>query len=311
MSTSAANTAPDLPQVQGVRHRFVTVRGVRIHLAQAGTETEPTVLLLHGFPQHWFAWRGTIAALANTRHVVAVDLPGFGWSGPSTHGYSTSERSRFVIALLDELGVDTADIVGHDWGAWLAFRVALDAPERVRRMVALSELHPWPLQRRLLPNLWRMWVTALFEMRGLGTFVQKRRRVVRWFLARDTREPGVWSDELIDVYAAKAAQPAIARAGQRLHSTFVVRDIARLLLRRDHRRRFETPTLLIAGDHDTYIPPRLVALPRRRRAMVRVQTITGGHFILDENPEGVAAAIGAHLLDERRTSVATMRSQTA
>lgn len=295
MDASRAVDAPDLPDVPGVRHRFVTVRGVRLHLAEAGSETASAVILLHGFPQHWYAWRAVLTALAKDRHVVAVDLPGFGWSSPAANGYSTTERARDVVALLDELGIDSADLVGHDWGAWLAFRVALDAPERVCRLVSIAELHPWPLQRRLLPNVWRMWVTALFEIPGLGAWIQKRRWVIRWFLIRDVRTSSAWNDELVDVYATPTARPATARAGQRLHAEFVVHDIARLLLRRDHRRRFETPTLLIAGNHDTYIPPVLVTVPPERAGVVQVQVIEGGHFILDENPEGVTSAIRSHL----------------
>jgi pimeloyl-ACP methyl ester carboxylesterase len=281
--------------VPGVRHRYLTVRGTRVHVVEAGPHNDPSVLLLHGFPQHWYAWRDVIPALARDRHVIAVDLPGFGWSGPSVHGYSTSERVRTVVALLDALGVDVTDIVAHDWGAWLAFRVALDVPERVGRLVAISELHPWPRQARLLPNLWRMWVTALFEVPGLGALVQRDRRVVRWFLSRDAVDPTVWTDELVDVYAARAADPAVARAGQRLHSAFVLRDIARLILGRDRRRQFETPTLLLAGSRDTYIPPGLMTPPRGRDAWLRVETIEGGHFILDENPTAVIAAVRSHL----------------
>lgn len=285
----------DIPPVAGVRHRYVTIRGTRVHLAEDGREGEPAVALLHGFPQHWYAWREVIAELATDHHVIAVDLPGFGWSDPSDHGYSTSQRCRYVVALLDELGLEDADILGHDWGAWLAFRVALDAPGRVRSVVAIAELHPWPLQRRLLPNLWRMWVTALFEVPWLGVAIQRRRSVIRWFLSRDASDRSTWSEELVDTYAKPTRQPAVARAGQRLHAAFVVHDIARLVLRRDHGRPFQTPTLLLAGDHDTYIPPATMAVPRGREEMLRVETIAGGHFILDEAPRLVGRAIRSYL----------------
>ncbi|MEV4621426.1 alpha/beta hydrolase [Asanoa sp. NPDC049573] len=278
-----------LPHVADVRHRFVTVRGGRLHVAETGADTKPAVVLLHGFPQHWYAWRYVLTALAPDHHVIAVDLPGFGWSDPARHGYSTTERARTVVALLDALGIDTADLVGHDWGAWLAFRVALDAPGRVRRLVSISELHPWPLQRRLLPNVWRMWVTALFELPGLGTLAQRRRGLIGWFLRRDARRPAVWTDDLVEVYARPTARTAAA--GQRMHAAFVVRDIARLVLRRDHRRRFETPALVLTGDHDRYIPPSLIDIPADRADAVRTRVISGGHFILDENPEAVTSAI--------------------
>ena len=235
-------------------------------------------------------------ALAEHRHVFAVDLPGFGWSDPSAHGYSTNERSRTILELLDELGVNSVDIVGHDWGAWLAFRVALVAPERVGRLVSISEIHPWPLQRLLIPNLWRMWVTALFEIPGLGSIVQRRRPVVRWFLRRDAKSPATWTETLVSRYSDKAAEPAVAKAGQRLHFAFVMLDIPRLIFRRDRTRLFHVPTLLLAGSDDAYIPPTLVTPPSLRKTFLRVETIPGGHFLLDENPRGVTTAVLAHLL---------------
>jgi pimeloyl-ACP methyl ester carboxylesterase len=295
MPTTTHAEVLDLPDVPGVRHRYLTVRDTRVHVAEAGSETDPAVLLLHGFPEHWYAWRDVLTALASDRRVIAVDLPGFGWSAPSAHGYATAERVRVVLAILDALGLETADLVGHDWGAWLAFRVALDAPQRVRRLVAIAEIHPWPRQRLLVPNLWRMWVTALFEVPGLGSRVQRSRRVVRWFLSRDSIDRAVWTDELVDIYAARASDPTIARAGQRLHAAFVRHDIARLVLGRDRRRPFQTPVLLLAGKSDSYIPPVLMTPPPERGTMLRVETIPGGHFLLDENPTAVIAAVRSHL----------------
>jgi pimeloyl-ACP methyl ester carboxylesterase len=224
-----------------------------------------------------------------------MDLPGFGWSSPSVHGYLTAERCRTVIAVMDELGIDKVDIIGHDWGAWLAFRVALEAPDRVRRLASICELHPWPLQRRLLPNLWRMWVTALFEIPALGSLVQTRRSVIRWFLSRDAGDRAVWTNELVDIYANPVAHMTAARAGQRLHAAFVTHDIARLVFRRDHRRPFTIPTLVLAGNHDTYIPPALMEVPRGREGTLHCQTIGGGHFLLDQNPGAVIAALQSHL----------------
>lgn len=250
MSAELHSDLVDIPPVSGVRHRFVRIRGTCIHVAEAGSPDAPPIVLLHGFPQHWYAWRDVISGLAEDRHVLAVDLPGFGWSEPSVNGYATSERVLDVLDVLDAMELDTVDLAGHDWGAWLAFRIALDNSERVRRLVAISEIHPWPLQRRLVPNLWRMWVTALLEAPGLGSLVQRDHRVVRWFLTRDAVEEAVWTDELIDVYASRVARPDVARAGRRLHSAFVLHDIARLVLGRDRHREFDVPSLLIAGSHD-------------------------------------------------------------
>ncbi|HLH14483.1 MAG TPA: alpha/beta fold hydrolase, partial [Solirubrobacteraceae bacterium] len=118
--TSAASTSPrELPQLPGVTHRFVDLRGVRVHVAEAGAG-EPLVLL-HGWPQHWWCWRELIAPLARDHRVLAPDLRGFGWSAAPPGDYAKSTFAEDVLALLDAEGIDAAPIIGHDWGGYAAF----------------------------------------------------------------------------------------------------------------------------------------------------------------------------------------------
>lgn len=282
----------DLPNVPGVRHRFLTVGSVRLHVAEAGDASAPPVLLLHGFPQHWYMWRHLMVSLAPTRHVIALDLRGFGWSDAPRAGYATRDRVRDVLAVMDELGVESADLVGHDWGALLAFRIALDHAERVDRLVAISMVHPWPLQRHLAPRVWRWWVTALFEWPWIGDWVLRTRpQVVAWLLRRDAVRPAVWTEELLAVYTDVFAEPGRARAGRRLHAQLVLSGIPQLLLGRDRRRRFEVPTLMIVGDHDGLVPPAVLTVPKGREDMLSLRTVEGGHFVVEENPTDVATAV--------------------
>jgi pimeloyl-ACP methyl ester carboxylesterase len=287
-----------MPEVPQVRHRRLAVNGVGLHVAEAGPEHAPVVVLLHGFPQHWYTWRALITALAPTHRVLAIDLRGFGWSDAPRHGYSTDDRVRDVLAVLDELAIPHADLVGHDWGGWVAFRMALEHPGRVRRLVAVSVPHPWPMQRYLVPRVWRWWMTALFELPLLGERVLRHHpRVTSWLLARDARSPEVWTPALREIYTAPAAEPARASAGRRLHSQLVVHDIPRLVLGRDRRRRFDVPTLLVVGDHDALLPVAVLRVPRDRAGTIAVRVVTGGHFVVDENPDAITAAVLAHLVD--------------
>ncbi|MFD0632458.1 alpha/beta fold hydrolase [Catenulispora yoronensis] len=161
-----------MPQVPGVRHRYVTARGVRFHVAETGTaagiEDATPIVLVHGFPQHWYAWRHVMPLLAARHRVLAVDLRGFGWTEAARHGYGTGSLADDVIAVLDELGIGRAAIVGHDWGGWVGFAAALRHPERVSALVSVNMTHMWPPHRRVLPNLWRMWHTAFVEHPPLG-----------------------------------------------------------------------------------------------------------------------------------------------
>jgi pimeloyl-ACP methyl ester carboxylesterase len=93
----------DFPELAGVRHRFIAAAGIEFHLAEAGSG-EPLVLL-HGWPQHWYMWRHQIPALAERYRVICIDLPGFGWSGVKDGGYEKERLAADIMSVLDAIGV--------------------------------------------------------------------------------------------------------------------------------------------------------------------------------------------------------------
>jgi pimeloyl-ACP methyl ester carboxylesterase len=111
---------PGLPHVDGVTHRWVEARGLRFHVAEAGAGDD-AVLLLHGWPQHWYEWRHLMPDLADRHRVIAPDLRGFGWSDAPSSGYLKEEMGQDVLAILDALELERVKLVGHDWGGWIGF----------------------------------------------------------------------------------------------------------------------------------------------------------------------------------------------
>ena len=142
----------EFPHVDGVEHRFVEANGVRIHVAESGPSSSARrpILLLHGWPQHWYMWRRVIGALRDEYRMIAPDLRGFGWSEAPGHGYDGETFAADQVALLDALGVERAFVIGHDWGGWTAVLLGLIHPDRVERMLVLNAPHPWT---RLTPGL--------------------------------------------------------------------------------------------------------------------------------------------------------------
>ncbi len=122
-----------------ITHRFIQVNGIQMHIAEAGTG--PLVVLLHGFPETWRSWRHQMAALADAGyHTVAPDLRGYGQTAapPAIESYTVLHLVGDIVGLLDALAAPTAAVVGHDWGAIVAWHVALLRPDRVRALSALS-----------------------------------------------------------------------------------------------------------------------------------------------------------------------------
>jgi pimeloyl-ACP methyl ester carboxylesterase len=122
-----------------IQHRFIETNGIRMHVAEAGSG--PLVVLLHGFPESWYSWRHQIRALAEAGyHVVAPDQRGYGQTDrpAAIESYTIFHLVGDVIGLLDALGENQAVVVGHDWGAPVAWNAALFRPDRVRGVVGLS-----------------------------------------------------------------------------------------------------------------------------------------------------------------------------
>ncbi len=122
-----------------VTHRTVETNGIRMHIAETGTG--PLVLLCHGFPESWYSWRHQLRALAEAGyHAVAPDMRGYGQTDApqAIDQYTLFHLAGDMVGLLDALGEAQAVIVGHDWGAPVAWHSALFRPDRFRAVVALS-----------------------------------------------------------------------------------------------------------------------------------------------------------------------------
>ena len=100
--------------------------------ARRRPQDAPPLVLLHGWPQHWYLWRNVIPAVADRYRVLAPDLRGFGWSDAPAGGYRKERMASDVLGLLDALGVERAQLVGHDWGGWIGFLLGAPRPRALR-----------------------------------------------------------------------------------------------------------------------------------------------------------------------------------
>ena len=182
--------ADDIPAVEGVEHRFVDANGIRVHVAEAGPAEAPAVLLLHGWPQHWYMWRGVMAALGGEYRLLAPDLRGFGWTEAPGHGYDGETFAADQVALLDALELERTHVVGHDWGGWTAMLLGILHADRVDRMVVCNTPHPWPsLSARVAIESWRAWYTWIIAAPGSAASSSSGRGSPAAFSVAATWEP--------------------------------------------------------------------------------------------------------------------------
>jgi len=279
------------PKVAGVTHRFVETPRLRFHVAEAGAG-EP-VLLLHGWPQHWWAWRKVIPLLASEQRIIVPDLRGFGWSDAPSAGYSTEELVDDIVGLLDALGLDEVLVIGHDVGGRLGFHLALREPNRVRRLVTLNALHPYWSFSRLAPQAWRFWWTVFVETALVGRWVMRRvPAFTRMLFSLGAADRAALSPAEVAEFVASAREPARARASEHLMYRFAYHEIIPTLLGRNRGLRLSVATLMLT--RDVQLSRRSLGGYQRYADELSVELVAGGgHFLPEERPELVVASARA------------------
>jgi pimeloyl-ACP methyl ester carboxylesterase len=259
-----------------------------MHVVEAG-EGDP-VLLLHGWPEHWYAWRDVIPLLAKRYRVICPDLRGFGWSEAPRTGYGTRDLVEDLLALLDTLALERVFVVGHELGGRLGFHLSLRAPTRVRGHLALNALHPYWSVRRLAPQAWRQWWTVFVETPLLGRTVLRRlpaftRHWFRW----GYRNPEARAASAVEHYIATLREPDRARAAERVQTQFAYREIVPTLLGKYRSTRLKTPTLMLNGTKDFTLTPAELGGYEPYVDDLRIELVTdAGHFLPEEDPRLVA-----------------------
>jgi pimeloyl-ACP methyl ester carboxylesterase len=290
-ATLAGVDLSEPPALEGVEHRYVEVRGARMHVADSGGDGPP-VVLLHGWPQHWYTWRGVIERLRDDFRVVAIDLRGFGWSEATPRGYRKEELAQDVVGVLDALGLERVFLVGHDWGGVVGFIVCVEHPERVIRYVPMNTGHIWPKGGLgVLKALPGFAYQGLLASPGIGHRVGASPRVLRTISkAISTQSDAVMAD--VERFAPRFAEPARARAAQQVYRTFLLHDYPSWVRGRFRDQRLSTPTLWLNGEQDPVLKRGSVEDIAAHADDVSFEYLPDcGHFPPQERPDLVAAKL--------------------
>jgi len=289
----------DLP---GFTHRWVDADGIRLHAVEGGQPSAPTVVLLAGFPQTWWAWCKVMPRLAERFHVIAVDLPGQGHSDRPQQGYDTHTLASRVQAALTALDVPKYWLAAHDIGACVAFSLAVKYQDRLHGVALLDAGIPGITLPDSIPTdperAWKTWHLAFHLVPDLPeTLITGRERdYVGWFLRAKTLSPDTFDSADIDHYAASIAAEGGLRAALAYFRDAEEsgRKNRAALTSADGQGHLTLPVLGISSSHGS-IPDMAASLSPWADNVTGVVIPQAGHFIPDEQPDAVARALSAFI----------------
>jgi pimeloyl-ACP methyl ester carboxylesterase len=275
--------------------------GIRLHYVEAGEG--PLVVLLHGFPEFWYSWRHQIAPLAQAGYrVVAPDMRGYGLSDKpqAWRSYETGLLADDIAGLVRSLGTlegtpdvgaqaseQSAIVVGHDWGAAVAYTMAMRHPDLVRRLAILNVPHPVRMLEgfKTLRQLRKSWYMFFFQIPRLPEHLIAREdySFAKRSLRADSKD--AFTDEDLERYVEAWSQPGALTGMINYYRAALRRSPGKTL---GLMKPIEAPTLVIWGMLDRHIGSELAEPPHEWVPNVRVERIADAtHWVQHDAPERV------------------------
>ncbi len=275
-----------------VNHRQVTIDDKKIFYREAGSKTAPAILLLHGFPTSSHMYRNLIPALADRYHVVAPDLPGFGFSdSPSREQfqYTFDNLAKTINRFVETIGLDRYAIYVFDYGAPVGFRLALAHPERITAIISQNgNAYEEGLSQGWNPiqKYWKEPTPA-------------NRAALRDFLTPEATKQqylyGVQDEMLVAPESYTLDSALLARPGNDEIQLDLFLDYASNVALypkfQEYFRTHQPPLLAVWGNHDPFFLPPGAEAYKRDIPNAEVHFFDTGHFAIETHPQEIASAI--------------------
>lgn len=238
---------------------YADTGNVTLHYATAG-KGERLVVLLHGFPEFWYSWRHQLVDLSDKFTVVAPDMRGYNLSDrpPLKSDYDASEIAEDIVGLIRHLGREQAAVIGHDWGAFIAWTLAFEHPELIWRLGAL-QVPPVSVWRRnqTFRQYLASWYMFYFQIPAVPEFFASIRnyRMLEHALKTSTAKPGTFAKEDIAQYKSAWSQPGALSAMMNYYRA----NMFKRKFRSGEQKKIAVPTLFVYGEKDNAVLPSTVA----------------------------------------------------
>ncbi|HJT01277.1 MAG TPA: alpha/beta hydrolase [Terriglobales bacterium] len=279
-----------------IKHQHATVDGLNIFYREAGPTNAPTILMLHGFPTSSHMFRNLIPALADRYHVVAPDLPGFGFSDTPDRkqfGYSFKRLAEVIARFTEVIGLERFAIYVFDYGAPVGLRLALAHPERITAIISQNgNAYEEGLSQGWNP-IQKYWKEPTEENRAaLREFLTPE--ATRWQYLHGVQDPALVAPETYTLDSALLARPGNAEIQLDLFLDYAS-NVALYPKFQEYFRTRRPPLLAVWGKNDPFFLPAGAEAFKRDNPTAEVQLFDTGHFALETHAEEIAGAIRGFL----------------
>lgn len=245
---------------------FIQTNGIKLHVLTDGPEDGTPVILLHGFPEFHYGWRKQVPALVEAGfRVIVPDQRGYNLSAKprGVSAYDLNTLAQDVVGLFDHFGIQKARLVGHDWGAVVAWTVALTHPERLEKLAILNVPHPDVMTRFILSNAEqrkKSWYIFFFQIPFFAEWVLSKenyRNMARMLVGSGRKSTFKLNE--IEEYRKAWAQPGALSAMLNWYRSIFRRSFKYFFRRRNTpARRVTVPTLILWGKNDVALSHEMV-----------------------------------------------------
>jgi len=275
-----------------VHHRYATVEGCRIFYREAGARNAPAVLLLHGFPSSSHMFRNLIPLLSEHYHVIAPDLPGFGFSdAPERAGfaYTFDHLAQVIDRFTGTVGLNRYAIYVFDYGAPIGFRLALKHPQRIAAIITQNgNAYAEGLSEGWNP-IQKYWREPTAENRAaLRSFLTLE--TTRWQYVHGVSDETLVAPESYTLDAALLARPGNEDIQLDLFLDYAG-NVALYPKFQEYFRQQRPPLLAVWGKRDPFFLPPGAEAFKRDVPNAEILFYDTGHFALETHVEEIGAAI--------------------
>lgn len=268
---------------------FINANGIRFHYVEQGSGE--LLILLHGFPEFWYGWRKQIDALSKNYRVVALDMRGYNLSDKpaSVSDYTIQTLAKDIQQIIFALGETQATIIGHDWGAAVAWAVASFHPEVVKKLVVINVPHPLEMSKAFMGFNMRQWLKSWYifffqlpwvpeKVVGSKDFFENTFK--KMYVRNDVMKP-----EDLEQYVAVYTKPETRCATVAYYRAAFRQTFGKPVV----YPKIKAPVLMLWGEQDVALGKELTYHTARyceNTCEIKYDP-TSGHFVQHENPEWV------------------------